>query len=203
MSAPASAPVMSASVSAAAFAPISHPLAAGDLLRPLRQPDEAEAIASMLAAQDPWRTLGYGADALARYLRREDPGLHRFAVVLDETPAAGAAAGVVCVRYPWLRGPYIELIGFAASAQGRGLGGAIIGWMESEVRGLAANLWAFVSESNAGARRFYAAHGFAEVVPVDDLVAPGHAEILLRKRLDRQQAQSADRSEGRPSGSGR
>lgn len=176
-----------------AFALAAHPLAADALLRPLRSPGEADTIARMLAVQEPWRRLGYGAGALARYLGRDDPGLHRFAVVSESIPVGDVPAGVVCIRWPWLRGPYLELIGFDPRAQGGGLGRAVIDWMEAEVRGAAANLWAFVSEANIGGRRFYAARGFVEVAPVPDLVAPGHAEILVRKRLD----QPEDRLSGR------
>lgn len=170
-----------------AFAPIPHALPPDAVLRPLRQPGRAETIAAMLAAQEPWRSLGYRTDALARYLTRADPGLHRFVVFRGES-----LAGVVCIRWPWLRGPYIELIGFDPQARGRGLGGAVVDWMEAEVRGSAVNLWAFVSEANTSARRFYAARGFVEVAPVPELVAPGHTEILLRKRLDRPNAQSGE-----------
>ena len=91
--------------------------------------------------------------------------------------------GVVCIRYPWLRGPYIELIGFVPAGQGQGLGGDVLAWIEEQVRGEATNLWALVSSFNQLARRFYAKHRFLEIAPLPDLVAPGKTEILLRKRL--------------------
>lgn len=163
------------------FAAVEHSLGGRLTLGPLCEAD-ASSIAAMLAAQEPWRSLGYREGGLARYLLRDDPGLHRFAVHTGEPPARQTPAGVVCIRHPWLRGPYIELIGFAPGARGQGAGGAILAWIEAQTPD-AANLWAFVSEGNAAARRFYAATGFAEVAPVADLVAPGRCEILLRKRL--------------------
>jgi GNAT superfamily N-acetyltransferase len=135
-------------------------------------------LAHLLVGLDPWRTLGYRADDLAGYLARDDPALHRYAITADTD-----GLGVVCVRHPWLRGPYIELIGLPPAAQGRGLGGATVAWIEAETRGVAANVWALVSSFNQPARRFYARRGFVEIAPVADLVAPGHTEILLRKVL--------------------
>lgn len=139
---------------------------------------EARELAEMLAGLEPWRTLGYTADGLAGYLTRHDPGLRRYRIG-DGTQAQG----VICIRYPWLRGPYIELVGFGPTGQGQGLGGDVIAWMEARVRCEAANLWALVSSFNHAARRFYAKHGFIEVAPLPDLVASGSTEILLRKRL--------------------
>lgn len=155
-----------------------HLLPGDGLLTPLVEASDAAAIAAMLVVLEPWRTLGYRADTLTRYLLRADPALHRFRIL-----HGGGPAGVLCVRYPWLRGPYIELIGVAPEVRGNGMGGAILGWIEAQVRGEAGNLWACVSESNTGGRRFYHSRSFIEVAPIDDLVTHGHAEILLRKRL--------------------
>lgn len=142
----------------------------------LRAPEDARSLADMLIGLEPWRTLGYTADGLARYFARDDPGLHRYRIVVD-----GDTVGVVCVRHPWLRGAYIELIGLGPSGRGKGLGGDIVAWIENETR--APNLWALVSSFNEPARRFYARQGFVEVAPLEDLIAKGHQEILLRKPL--------------------
>lgn len=166
---------MSAAVPA--FSARHYSLASCTLSR-LEDVTQARELAEMLAGLEPWRTLGYSADGLARYFLRDDPGLRRCRI------AEGTRTqGVVCIRYPWLRGPYIELIGLAPYGQGQGLGGQILAWIEEQARGEAANLWAVVSSFNEPARRFYARHGFFEIAPLDDLVAAGSAEILLRKRF--------------------
>lgn len=139
---------------------------------------EARELAEMLARLEPWRKLGYTADRLADYLERQDPALRPFRIV-----AGAANVGVVCIRHPWLRGPYIELIGFGPAAQGQGLGANVIAWMEAQVRYEVDNLWALVSSFNEPARRFYAKHGFVEVAALNELAASGYDEILLRKRL--------------------
>ena len=65
---------------------------------------DIEAVATLLAAVDPWLTLGYSREQLQRYLLRPDPSLRRFSMFANRaTPA-----GILCIRYPWLLGAYIE-----------------------------------------------------------------------------------------------
>lgn len=141
-------------------------------------PSEAETIGTRLASMDPWKRLGYGAPALTRYLASPDPGLNRFAA-----QEAAETIGVICIRFPWLRGPYLELLAVFPVAQGRGAGRALLAWMEEEARLASNNLWTVTSECNNRARQFYQSAGFAEVAPLPDLVASGYSEILLRKML--------------------
>lgn len=142
------------------------------------RPLTAEHIATLapaLAAMDPWRTLGYTAAGLAAYLGREDAALTR--VVLER---GGAPAAVLALRRPWLRGPYVELLAVLPAARGAGLGHGLVEWAAAQAGG---NLWACVSAFNQPARAFYARAGFTEIAALADLVADGHDEILLRRRL--------------------
>ncbi|MBI3444487.1 MAG: GNAT family N-acetyltransferase [Magnetospirillum sp.] len=159
------------------FPPERHALAGGQL-RPLES-GEGAALAEALSRIDPWARLGYGAATLARYLERDDGALVRF-VVED---GGGGPAGLLGLRHPWLRGPYIELFAILPGHQGKGLGREVITWIAARAAAISPNLWACVSDFNTAARGFYAANGFAEITPLDDLVAPGQAEILLRRRL--------------------
>ncbi len=149
----------------------------GGTLRPPTAADAAP-LALMLAAMDPWARLGYSAAALERYLGREDAALTRWIVGRH-----GETAGVLALRSPWLRGPYVELFAILPPHRGHGLGGTVMDWAAKGAAEIAPNLWACVSDFNAPARAFYARHGFAEMGPLDGLVMPGSAEILLRKRL--------------------
>ena len=139
-----------------------------------------EGISRELAGMDPWRTLGYRAEGLARYLSRSDPALFRFAV----SAGGDLPAGVLCVRHPWLLGPYIELLALFGPDSGRGAGKAICEWIEAETRESSKNIWAAVSSFNHRALEFYKHRGFFEVAPLRDLIRPGHDEILLRKIVD-------------------
>ncbi len=158
------------------FAADAYALSCGGLQR--LDADAAAIVGPLLAAIDPWRRLGFTAGDMTRYLVRDDAGLDRFLISVD-----GAPAGALCLRFPWLRGAYIELVGLAPRVRGAGVGAAILAWMTDEIADRAGNLWATVSAFNAGARRFYAAHGFAEVATLSDLVRGGEDDILVRKRL--------------------
>lgn len=149
--------------------------------------DDANVLGAGLAAIDPWRRMGYAAGTLSGYLVRPDPAAHRFAIRAD-----GVLAGAVSVRDPWLRGPYLELLGLLSHAQRRGVGQAAMDWFEAEAPRGAASLWVICSEFNSGALAFYKRHGFVEETTLEDLVFPNFAEILLRKRL-RQPAKTENR----------
>ena len=159
--------------------PLERHALAGCRLRPLEAEDCAP-LAEALAGIDPWALLDYGAAALARYLAREDAALARFVVEHGE----GGRAGILALRHPWLRGPYIEMFAILPGHQGQGLGRTVMDWAAVRAAEAAPNLWACVSDFNAAARAFYAASGFAELAPLDGLVSPGRSEILLRRRLE-------------------
>lgn len=140
--------------------------------------EDAKAVAGKLAAINPWLALGYSAAQLENYLSASDPSLHRYTVMVDNT-----IAGAVAVRYPWLRGAYLELIGLFPDQQGQGFGGAILQWMEQETKPWAANLWVLVSSFNDAAKRFYLRQGFREIANIEALVSLQSSELLLRKVL--------------------
>jgi diamine N-acetyltransferase len=152
---------------------------AGVTLGPIT-PSDADALAAGLAAIEPWRRLQFAASSLAGYLTREDPAASRFAIRED-----GALIGVIAVREPWLRGPYLELLGLLPPAQGRGIGGTVMTWFQSEAPKSAANLWVLCSDFNAAALTFYERLGFHRLTAIESLVGEGFNEILLRKHLSR------------------
>jgi GNAT superfamily N-acetyltransferase len=163
----------------------SGPFCAADLdgggvgrvrLRPLA-PELCAGLAQGLAAMPPWSVTGTSAEAITRYLAAEGDGARRYVIDIGGTPAGAAA-----VRYPWLKGPYLELLALLPKHQGQGIGAAFLRWFEEEARRHEArNLWVCASRFNAGALAFYRRHGFAETAALPDLVANGFDEILLRK----------------------
>ena len=157
------------------FAPTSHPLSIG-LLRPPTL-GEAKALGQACAAIDPWLTLRYDPSALGAYLERAEPSLHRYAILWDGRPA-----GVIALRYPWLRGPFIEMMAVLPEHQGKGLARAALAWAEQRTISVTGNLWATVSDFHDTGRAFWKRQGFEEIAPLPGLIGHG-AEILLRKRL--------------------
>lgn len=152
---------------------------AGCTLAPMTE-QAAQEVAPALAKMDPWVRLGIGEEALRTYFAADDDGGFRYAIEVDS-----AMAGAVVVRAPWLRGPYLEFIGITPRFQGKGLGGAILSWMESCARAAGqANLWVLTSVFNENALRFYEGFGFVKVAVLEELIANDLNEVMLRKRLD-------------------
>jgi len=140
--------------------------------------EQALAIAQMLSISDPWKKLNFSTSALSNYLMREDTSLRRYSVFEN-----GNLVGVICVRHPWLRGPYIELLGLFPNSRGKGIGKQLIAWVETEARREAKNLWVVASSFNHQALNFYQSLGFYPIGPIQGLVTPEYDEILLRKCL--------------------
>jgi GNAT superfamily N-acetyltransferase len=146
----------------------------------LPAPDEALHIGGLLACRDPWARLGIDADTIARQFVPGSPAAYPFAI-----RSGGCVVGGVLVRHPWLLGPYLNLVGIHPSARRKGIGAAVLGWLEGEAqRAGTRNIWLCVSAFNADAQHFYRRHGYREVATLDDLVVPGEDEVLMRKRLE-------------------
>lgn len=144
-------------------------------LMPLQDAD-ISAISEQLAVMHPWQTMNYSVATLANYLRRKDACLYQYAVVTE------TLAGVLCVRYPWLRGAYIELVAVFPTQQNSGIGHDLVQWLAMRLIP-SANLWALVSQINPKAQQFYQREGFVEIGKLQDFVFEGYDEILLRKSL--------------------
>jgi GNAT superfamily N-acetyltransferase len=145
-------------------------------LEPL-EPSACPGLAGAIAAIEPWSVMAYPAERLAAFLASPDQAVSRYLV-----RAEGMEAGVVSVRSPWLKGPYLELLALLPAAQGRGIGSTIMAWFEQTALDQEArNLWVCASSFNVRALRFYARHGFEPIATLPGLVVDGYEEILLRK----------------------
>ena len=140
--------------------------------------DDVEAIAERIAGLDPWASMGRPPSSFVAYMTRPMAATFRFALRLDGRPV-----GFLSLRYPFMRGPYIETVALFPEAQHRGFGRRIVEWMGREVAGEATNIWLCVTDWNAPARAAYAAMGFVEVGPIPDVAMLGQTEIFLRKTL--------------------
>ena len=147
------------------FLPFSGPTneLRGARLVPLEQGTIAP-LAEAIVAMPPWSVMRYSADALARFLAAPDGGASRYLLQIR-----GEEAGAVSVRFPWLKGPYLELLAILPAFQQEG------------IRLGARNLWVCASSFNTEALRFYCRHGFHPAATLSGLVADGYDEILLRK----------------------
>jgi diamine N-acetyltransferase len=145
-------------------------------LVPLQSKDCAR-LAESIVAMPPWSVMNYPADAMRSFLEGSSDTVSRYRL-----EQRGEDAGIVSIRYPWLKGPYLELLALLPNFQGQGLGTRILRWLEGEAMRLEArNLWVCASSFNHGALRLYEGYGFQRVATLPGLVVDGYDEILLRK----------------------
>jgi GNAT superfamily N-acetyltransferase len=130
----------------------------------------------MLAGSEPWKKLGYTDTDWKKLFDALPAGREGFVIESD-----GTVAGFALLRPKFLMGDYLELLVVAPSSRGNGLGGALLKHVEGVVFGRAKNLFACVSDFNAGARQFYRKNGYQEIGPMPNFLIPGSAEMLLRK----------------------
>jgi len=145
------------------------------LIREMRAEDR-EAVVQLLGESDPWKTLGYTKDDWNRIFCPIPQGRDSFVIECD-----GRVAGIAIVKQKFLLGDYLELLGIALWARGKGLGGRMLTHIESVVFGRTKNMFACVSDFNTPAREFYKKQGYQEIGPMPNFLIPGSAEMLLRK----------------------
>ena len=145
------------------------------IVRPMTAEDRA-AVIELLTDSDPWKQLGYQGKDWDGYFTPLPQG--RDSYVVDQ---GGRVAGIAVVRQKFLLGDYLELLGVADWARGKGLAGRLLAYVEAAVFARAKNLFACVSDFNDQGRKFYEMQGYQEIGPMPNLLIPGSAEILLRK----------------------
>lgn len=138
-----------------------------------------------VAALEPWKSLGYEAGGLSRFLRRV-AGEGGVLVAVDVTARGrtGRVAGVLAVQEGVLLGNFVSLLAVRAEAAGRGVGRALMAAIEARTP---PRRWLYVSADadNVAALAFYRKLGFKRVGRLPDLVREGRVELLLRKPVAR------------------
>ncbi len=136
-----------------------------------------EWAAQLMATSEPWTRLRRGIEQCRAVF---DSAEHQTFVARE----ADRRVGFLVLR---LRGvvnsPYIPSIGVAADARGRGVGSALLRFVEQQVPADARDMFLCVSAFNTRARVLYERHGYRAVAELHDYIIPGSTEILMRKRL--------------------
>lgn len=138
--------------------------------------EDRATVIELLADSDPWKRLGYQANDWDNYFTPLPQGRDSYVVDVN-----GRVAGIAVVRQKFLLGDYLELLGVADWAKGKGLGRLLLTHVEAAVFSRAKNLFACVSDFNDQARHFYKKQGYREIGPMPNFLIPGSGEILLRK----------------------
>ena len=143
-------------------------------IRPLASPDESLACAELMAASEPWRTLGRTVEASRRII--DDPTREVY-VAEDSRGLAGFV--ILCVVGAFTG--YIQTVCVAPARRGEGLGTRLVAFAEARIAEVSPNVFLCVSSFNHDARRLYERLGYQYVGALDDYLIPGAAELLYRK----------------------
>jgi ribosomal-protein-alanine N-acetyltransferase len=143
-------------------------------IRPAHERADREACARLMAASDPWVTLGRSYAASLALL--ENPTRELYIA-----ERSGRFAGFIVIN---MHGPfngYIQTVCVTPKERGQGLGTALIGWTEERIFRDSPNVFLCVSSFNQDALRLYERLGYEVVGELRDFFVRGHAEILMRK----------------------
>jgi [ribosomal protein S18]-alanine N-acetyltransferase len=139
--------------------------------------DDREWAAALMAASDPWLTLGRGIEACraacqrlecAIFVARDAHGRCGFALV-NPRGVAGA--------------PYLAAIAIDPSWRGHGVGAALMAYCEGQAALTSRHFFLCVSSFNTRARDFYHRQGYRRVGEFEDYLIEGASEWLMHKRV--------------------
>jgi [ribosomal protein S18]-alanine N-acetyltransferase len=135
---------------------------------------DAESCAHLMAASEPWLTLGRTYEASLRmvqdptrevYVARDDEGLAGFLILC----MTGAFVG------------YIQTVLVHPDRRSQGIGSRLLEFAEQRILKESPNVFMCVSSFNHDARRLYERQGYKVVGELTDYIVQGYSEILLRK----------------------
>ncbi|MCX6367579.1 MAG: GNAT family N-acetyltransferase [Armatimonadetes bacterium] len=137
--------------------------------------DEVEGCARWLTLSEPWITLGFDQAKSEWALRRG--GLEKWVAADTENTPVGIA--LLNFGGPFIG--YLQILCVAPEQRGKGVGSALLDFVEERVFSRHPNLFLCVSDFNDGAQRLYQQRGFEQVGRLENFLVAGHAELLLRK----------------------
>ena len=151
-------------------------LASPLILSPLQTEDDARACARLMAASEPWITLGRSYEVSLAII--QDPSREVY-VARDETGLAGFL--VLCMTGAFVG--YIQTICIDPARRGQGLGSKLVEFAEQRILRVSPNIFMCVSSFNRDAMRLYQRLGYKMVGELTDYIVRGHSEFLLRKTV--------------------
>jgi len=141
--------------------------------------EDATIIGTGLAEIDPWTRLDFAGERFANFLAADGDGAFRFKILFG-----AERAGAVVVRFPWLSGPYLNILGILPAFSAPRSRCARTHLARKRVTSVAArSIWLCVSSFNVGARAFYERNGYRVAAQLDDLINDGKNEMLMRKKI--------------------
>jgi ribosomal protein S18 acetylase RimI-like enzyme len=139
--------------------------------------DDREWAAALMAASDPWITLGRGLEACRAATARPE-------CLLFVARGAGGRGGFALVNPRGVAGaPYLAALAVAPAWRSRGVGAALLAHGEGQAAITSRHFFLCVSSFNTRAQAFYLRHGYRRVAEFDDYVIDGASELLMYKRV--------------------
>jgi ribosomal-protein-alanine N-acetyltransferase len=145
-------------------------------IRRLGSPEEARACALMMAASEPWITLGRGYEESLKLL--QDPSREVYVAA-----RGGAVLGFLILVMTGAFVGYVQTICVAPEERSRGIGGRLLYEVEERVFRDSPNVFLCVSDFNPRARALYERLGYKLVGEFSDYIVAGHSELLFRKTM--------------------
>ncbi len=138
---------------------------------------EHEWAAGLLAASEPWVTLGATTEQC-----REICGNPEYLLCIAHLN--GNPSGAIIMHPRGLASsPYVKSIVVAAPYRNQGIGAALMDYADAYFRKTSRHLFLCVSSFNSRARTFYERLGYHAVGELEDHVINGASEILMHKCL--------------------
>lgn len=144
------------------------------VIRECHDPLVFDMCADIMAATDPWVTLGM--DKSRCRMGFEGPGKEVHLAWEGES-----IAGFMILQTAGSFRGYIQTLCAAPRFRGSGVGTQLLQYAEDRVSAYSPNLFICVSEFNKGALKLYLNFGFIQVGVIPDFVKEGYTELLLRK----------------------
>lgn len=138
---------------------------------------EKDLAANLLAASEPWVTLGITLDQCLT-------NCHDPEYLLYIAYSGGEPAGIVLLDPRGLAGsPYLKSIAVFPGFRGEGVGSSVLSFAENLFRGKSKHFFLCVSSFNSRARSFYEHRDYRAVGEFVDYIIKGASEILMYKQL--------------------
>jgi ribosomal protein S18 acetylase RimI-like enzyme len=143
-------------------------------IRALGGDDEVHSCAEMMSSSEPWLTLGRTYEQCVKILT--SPTREVYVGVLD-----GRLVGFTVLIMSGAFVGFVQSLAVTPDLRGRGIGGALMRFVEDRILRDTPNVFLCVSSFNDGAQRFYRRLGYEVVGELGDMLIRGHSEILMRK----------------------
>jgi ribosomal protein S18 acetylase RimI-like enzyme len=137
---------------------------------------EAQACARIMAASEPWITLGRGYEASLAILR--DASKERYVARAGEE-----LVGFLILNMGGALAGYIQTVCVAEKNRGQGIGSRLVAFAEERIFRESPNVFLCVSSFNPAAQRLYERLGYRSIGELTDYLVVGNSETLMRKTI--------------------